>query len=171
MTMAMKTAVRRSSETSTWTTLQPWITTVVRAGLAVVLFLAGWAKFREPPALQRVAVSSYEILPSSMVGVVGVGLPVLELALAVMLLAGFATRFIAVAAGLLMIIFIAGIISAWARGLRIDCGCFGGGGATKDPKYLQEIFRDLGFLALAVWITVMPKSKLALDRLLGIYTD
>lgn len=43
--------------------------------------------------------------------------------------------------------------------------------SQQDPKYLQEIFRDLGFLALAAWITVLPKSKLALDRLLGLYTD
>lgn len=163
------TAVRRSAGSGTWVAAQPWLTTAARVGLAVVLFMAGWAKFTEAPALQKLAVSSYQILPDSMVGVVGVGLPILELALAAMLLVGFATRFVAAASGVLMIIFIAGIISAWARGLRIDCGCFGGGGQVKDPKYLQEILRDTGFLALAVWITVLPKGKLAVDRLLGLY--
>ena len=28
-----------------------------------------------------------------------------------------------------MVAFIIGISQAWARGLTIDCGCFGGGGA------------------------------------------
>jgi uncharacterized membrane protein YphA (DoxX/SURF4 family) len=164
------TAVRRTTGSATWPAAQPWLTTVARVGLAAVLFTAGWAKFTEAPALQKLAVSAYQILPDSVVGVVGVGLPILEMALAAMLLAGFATRFVAAAGGVLMLVFIAGISSAWARGLHIDCGCFGGGGVTKqNPHYLQEILRDLGFLALAVWITILPKSKLAVDRLLGLY--
>jgi uncharacterized membrane protein YphA (DoxX/SURF4 family) len=135
--------------------------------------MAGWAKATEPQALQKLAVSAYQILPDGMVGAVGIGLPILEMALAAMLLLGFATRFVAAAGGLLMIIFIAGIISAWTRGLSIDCGCFGGGGAVGkgQTRYLQEILRDLGFLALAAWIVVLPKSKLALDRMLGLYDN
>jgi uncharacterized membrane protein YphA (DoxX/SURF4 family) len=164
---------RRWADFGTWTLIQPWLTTLARLGLATVLFLAGWAKFTEPPALQKLAVSAYQILPDGMVGAVGIGLPILEMALAAMLVLGFATRFIAVAGGLLMIIFIAGIISAWTRGLSIDCGCFGGGGTVGkgQTRYLQEILRDLGFLVLAAWIMVLPKSKLALDRMLGLYDD
>jgi uncharacterized membrane protein YphA (DoxX/SURF4 family) len=171
--MATDTAARRSARFSTWTTMQPWLTTVARLGLAVVLFMAGWAKFTEPAPLQKLAVSAYQIIPDSMVGAVGTGLPILEMCLAGMLLLGFATRFVAAAGGLLMIIFIAGIISAWTRGLSIDCGCFGGGGAVGkgQTRYLQEILRDLGFLVLACWIVVLPKSKLALDRLLGLFDD
>jgi uncharacterized membrane protein YphA (DoxX/SURF4 family) len=171
--MATDTAARRSARFNTWTVIQPWLTTVARLGLAVVLFMAGWAKFTEPPALQKLAVSAYQILPDGMVGAVGIGLPILEMCLAAMLLLGFATRFVAAAGGLLMIIFIAGIISAWTRGLSIDCGCFGGGGAVGkgQTRYLQEILRDLGFLILACWIVALPKSKLALDRLLGLFDD
>ena len=52
-----------------------------------------------------------------------------------------------------MIVFIAAVSSAWARGLSIDCGCFGGGGqvAAGQTKYLQEILRDVGLLALAAF--------------------
>jgi hypothetical protein len=58
----------------------------------------------------------------------------------------------------------------WARGLSIDCGCFGGGGtvAKGQTHYLREIFRDTGFLVLAAWLMVYPRGKLALDRLLGL---
>ena len=45
-----------------------------------------------------------------------------------LLLAGLLTRGAAAVAGLLMLVFVAGIASAWARGLSIDCGCFGTGG-------------------------------------------
>lgn len=149
---------------------RPWLTTAARIALAAVLFWAGWVKFTQPPALQKQAVEAYQLVPDSLTDLVGYGLPVLELVLALMLLAGFATRFGAILAGLLMVVFIGGIASAWARGLSIDCGCFGGGGAvgTGETEYLQEILRDTLFLGLAVWIAVSPKSRCAVDELLGL---
>jgi uncharacterized membrane protein YphA (DoxX/SURF4 family) len=150
---------------------QEWITVVVRVALAAILGYAGYAKFSEAQGLQKVAVSSYEILPKGVVTPVAFGLPVLEMALAAMILLGFATRVMAVCVGLLFVVFIAGIISAWARGLSIDCGCFGGGGAVGKGQthYLREILRDLGFLVLAAWLMVFPRGRLALDRVLGLY--
>jgi uncharacterized membrane protein YphA (DoxX/SURF4 family) len=149
-----------------------WITLVVRVALAAILGIAGYAKFTEPAALQKTAVSAYEILPKGMVTPVALGLPVLEMVLAAMILLGFATRVMAICVGLLFIVFIAGIISVAARGLSINCGCFGGGGTVGKGQthYLSEVFRDLGFLALAAWLMVFPRGKLALDRALGLYT-
>jgi uncharacterized membrane protein YphA (DoxX/SURF4 family) len=150
--------------------LREWITFVVRLALAVILGTAGYAKFSEATGLQKVAVSSYRILPQGMVGPVALGLPVLEMALAALILIGFATRTMAICVGVLFLVFIAGIISVWARGLTIDCGCFGGGGqvAKGQTHYLREIFRDLGFLVLAAWLMVFPRGKLALDRWLDL---
>lgn len=150
---------------------QEWISVIVRIALAAILGLAGYAKFSEAQPLQKLAVSSYQILPKSMITPVAYGLPVLEMALAAMILLGFATRVMAICVGLLFVVFIAGIISAWARGLSIDCGCFGGGGAVGKGQthYLREVFRDLGFLVLAAWLMVFPRGKLALDRVLGLY--
>ncbi|MDX6743025.1 MauE/DoxX family redox-associated membrane protein [Actinocorallia sp. A-T 12471] len=147
-----------------------WVTFAARLGLAGVLFWAGWTKFTEPAPLQRQAVAAYELLPDALIGPVGHGLPVLEMVLALLLVVGFATRLSAILSGLLMIVFIGGIASAWARGLTIDCGCFGGGGtvAAGETKYLQEILRDVGYLALAVWITVLAPGRLAVDRRIGL---
>jgi hypothetical protein len=76
---------------------------------------------------------------------------------------GIGTRAVAVLSGLLLLAFVAGVSQAWARGLSIDCGCFGGGGAVApgQTQYLQEILRDAGFLALAVWLTVRPRTLFA----------
>jgi uncharacterized membrane protein YphA (DoxX/SURF4 family) len=151
---------------------RPWLSTVARVLLAAVLFWAGWAKFTQPPALQKQAVEAYQLVPGGLSGVVGYGLPALELVLALILLAGFATRFGAILAGLLMVVFIGGIASAWARGLSIDCGCFGGGGGGAagpgETEYPREILRDILFLGLAVWIAVYPRSRFAVDELLGL---
>ena len=54
--------------------------------------------------------------------------------------------------------------SAAARGLSIDCGCFGGGGPVPPGQtaYAAEIVRDLGLLAAAGWLVARPQSRLSL---------
>ena len=68
--------------------------------------------------------------------------------------------------GFTMVIFIIAIAQAWARGLNIDCGCFGGGGtvAPGETKYLQEILRDLGLVFLAIYLIRYPLTKFSLDK-------
>jgi uncharacterized membrane protein YphA (DoxX/SURF4 family) len=145
-----------------------WFGLAVRLGLAVVWAWAGLAKVSDPAEAAQ-AVRAYEILPESLVKPVGYGLPFLELALALLLFAGLGTRIVAVVSGLLLLTFIGGITSTWARGISIDCGCFGGGGAVdaSQTEYLQEILRDTGFLLLAAWLVYRPRTKLSADAWLA----
>jgi uncharacterized membrane protein YphA (DoxX/SURF4 family) len=142
----------------------PWISTVARLVLGVVLLIAGALKIGDP-AVSVQAVRAYQLLPHGLETLVGWGLPFLEVAIGLLLLVGFGTRAAAIAGGVLMIVFIIAVSSAWARGLAIDCGCFGGGGqvAPGQTAYLQEILRDVGLLALAAWLVRLPHSKFALE--------
>ena len=144
---------------------QLWISTVMRVGLAGVLLWSGGAKVSEPRQAVM-AVQAYEILPTSVGEFVGYALPLFELALGLALLLGVATRISAVVAGALMTAFVVGVASAWARGLSIDCGCFGGGGAVAEGEanYLPVLLRDAGFAAMAAWLVVFPATRWALDR-------
>ncbi len=56
----------------------------------------------------------------------------------------------------------------WARGITIDCGCFGGGGYDPDAAshYPWEIARDAGLLALSAYLVWQGRTPLALDNLL-----
>jgi uncharacterized membrane protein YphA (DoxX/SURF4 family) len=144
---------------------QPWVSFVVRLALAAVWAAAGWAKVGDRLASQR-AVRAYDLLPEPAVVAVGTALPYVELALALLLVLGLGTRLAAGVSALLLLGFVVGIAQAWARGLRIDCGCFGGGGA--DPgatglTYALEIARDGGFLLLAAWLLLLPSSALSVD--------
>ncbi|MGO1974432.1 MAG: MauE/DoxX family redox-associated membrane protein [Propionibacteriaceae bacterium] len=149
-----------------------WVSTLVRLGLAGVLLVAGSLKVIDPHASVQ-AVAAYELLSPALETWVGWGLPFLEIALGLLLAAGLMTRWAAAAAGLLMVVFIVGVVSAWTQGLSIDCGCFGGGGqvAPGEERYLGEILRDLGFLAMAVWLVVRPRSRFSLDHLHDEETD
>lgn len=141
---------------------------LIRLGLAAVWLVSGGIKVADPNQTY-LAVQAYELLPPSLVSVVAAGIPFLELALGVLLLIGLGTRLTALVSAIVLIAFIAAVVQAWARGLSIDCGCFGGGGqvAAGDTRYAQEIARDVGFLALAGWLLVRPRSVLSADRVLG----
>jgi uncharacterized membrane protein YphA (DoxX/SURF4 family) len=148
----------------------PWVTTVSRLVLAGVLIVAGWGKIGTP-VLSVQAVKAYELLPDSLATVVGYGLPILEIVIGVLLVVGLLTRVAGIISALLMLAFVIGIASAWARGLRIDCGCFGGGGQLKagvEPDYLIDILRDAGFFALGVVVAWFPPGRFALDSALGL---
>ena len=109
-------------------------------------------------------------MPYDVAKVVGAALPFVEMALGVLLLIGLATRLAAGISAALLVVFIAGIASAWARGLAIDCGCFGKGGRAgrgQTPTYCPEILRDVGFLVLAVFLLIWPRHRVFRGRLVG----
>lgn len=143
-----------------------WISTGARLVLGGVFLVAGGLKVIDPQG-SVVAVRAYKLLPNSLVTIVGWGLPFAEIALGLLLLAGIATRVVAAATAILLIIFILAVVSVAARGLSIDCGCFGGGGevAPGQTAYGIELVRDFGLLLLALWLVWQPRSRLTLDGL------
>lgn len=144
---------------------QPWIGLIARLILGGVLLIAGYLKVGATDKSQM-AVRAYELLPISIANLLGLVLPFFEVAIGLLLILGAATRIAAVLGGFTMFIFIIAISQAWARGLNIDCGCFGGGGAVApgQTKYLQEILRDTGLVALALFLIRYPVTKFSVDK-------
>ena len=153
-----------AARSQTWGTVSPWVGLVLRLVLAVVFAVAGALKLPDPAESLR-AVRAYRLLPESLVPAVGYGLPALEVVLALVLLVGVATRFAGVVSALLLAAFIVGVASAAARGLSIDCGCFGGGGdvAASETKYTSEIVRDAALLLCALFLVRWPRTRLSVD--------
>jgi uncharacterized membrane protein YphA (DoxX/SURF4 family) len=145
-----------------------WISTAARLGLAAVWLVAGGLKVGDLAASGR-AVNAYDLFPYDAAKVVGAVQPFLEIALGLLLLAGLAVRLSAGISAGLLVIFIAGIVSAWARGLQIDCGCFSTGGelgAGQNPQYAWDIVRDTGFLLLAGILLWRPRTRYSIDGVL-----
>lgn len=145
--------------------LQPWIGLVCRLTLGGVLFVAGYLKV-DKLEVSQMAVRSYELLPIPIANFLGQTLPFFEVVIGLLLIVGAATRAVAALGGFTMFIFIIAIAQAWARGLNIDCGCFGGGGtvAPGETRYLQEILRDAGLVAMALFLIRYPISKFSIDK-------
>ncbi|MCG7438577.1 MULTISPECIES: MauE/DoxX family redox-associated membrane protein [Corynebacterium] len=139
------------------------ISAIARFGLAAVWLWSGTVKLLNPLD-SRQAIAAYELLPGGMIDFLAVALPAVELILGLMLLIGVFLRWAAVASSIILVGFIVGVGSAWARGLSIDCGCFGGGGYDADAgpaSYLTSIGRDLVFLAMAAWTAWRPFERFA----------
>lgn len=147
-----------------WKSWQPWVTLVARVGLGLTMVTAGLLKLPDPGEAVR-GVRAYRLLPETVVPAVAFGLPALEVLLGLLLVVGLFSRLVAGAVGAILVMFIAAIASAWARGLSIDCGCFGGGGdvAPGQTRYVEEILRDIGLFLLAALIVRWPVSPLSVD--------
>lgn len=145
-----------------------WVGVVARVVVGGVWLAAGSLKIPDPTENVR-AVRAYQLLPESLVPMVGHGLPVLEILVGVGLLAGVLVRANAALSAVLLLAFVVGISAAWARGLSIECGCFGGGGGPAvgaADKYPGELARDAGLLLLSGWLVWRPRTPYAVDNLL-----
>jgi uncharacterized membrane protein YphA (DoxX/SURF4 family) len=138
----------------------PWIGLVVRLLAAAIWLVSGAAKVADLTHFQA-QVHAYDLLPGALEAPFAYALPFVEIAIGAYLLVGLLVRPVAIFACLLMVVFIAAMAQAWARGLSLDCGCFGS--LAREPVGLGTILRDaaLGIpsLILAIW----PARLLSLD--------
>lgn len=113
------------------------------------ILYAGILKAWHPGQLQ-IDIERYRLVPGWLAWAAAAWLPYLEiLAASALLLHRTAAAGRAIIAGLL-VVFVAALISAWARGLNVNCGCFGGA-ADGPPNYPWWIGRDL-LLIGALWL-------------------
>lgn len=147
--------------------MKQWVGLVARLIVGVVDVIAGVSKFSDPAGNVR-QVRAFDLLPEAVVPTVGHALPTVEIVIGAALILGLLTRIFAVLASLFFIAFIIGIAAAWARGLEINCGCFGSRGVPADPQrqYAIDIARDVGLLLCSLWLVVWPRTALSLDKLL-----
>jgi uncharacterized membrane protein YphA (DoxX/SURF4 family) len=132
---------------------------LVPAGL---LLWAGLAKAFDPQG-SILSVSAYDVLPDTLVRPVASLLPWVEIALATLLILGLFVRFAGASTAILSVIFIAGMAQAKARGLQIDCGCFGAGGAGDGVSW-WDIGRDIPIALAGLYLAIRPRGPWQLDN-------
>ncbi len=124
---------------------------VLRIVLGVIFVYAAWVKLHEPWAMFAIAIDSYQILPQWAVELVARVLPWGELVLGLLLIAGVWRSVSTPAASLLLVVFLSLMVRAMAKGMQIECGCFGSG----EPLSWITLMRDGALLASSLFVTVM----------------
>ena len=140
-----------------------WVGLAGRLFLGYTFVTAGFDKLPHHATTEQ-AVRSYQLLPWQWVPAYASIQPALEIVIGIALILGLFTRSAAVLAALGLCSFLVGISAAWIRGMNIDCGCFGGAGATTDPHYAEHMLRDAGYLAIAVYLVVVRRTTVSANE-------
>ena len=105
-----------------------------------------------------------QVLPLTLVELVARTLPWVELAVGIGLIAGIWLRLSAAATSLLLVVFFALMVRAFAKGMQINCGCFGG---TGDIISKWTLLRDGSMLAgslLLTWMAFVRHARKPRER-------
>ncbi|PCC73348.1 Methylamine utilisation protein MauE [Nannocystis exedens] len=122
-----------------------WVLRLVVAG---VLLAAAAPKLADPAAFAA-KLPNYRLFPDVLVNVVATTAPMLELLAALALLSGRLYRGGVWLSVGLMATFTALIGSALARGIDLDCGCFGSA-VQAEPVGALDLVRNIVLLGLTV---------------------
>ncbi len=125
---------------------------VLRLGLGGLFVVTGVLKIVDPAAF-AVEIHNYQLFPA-LAPLLAATLPAVEVTLGAALVAGPRpwVRASALATAALMVVFTVAVGSAVARGINIDCGCFGAGHEGGSPVSVITILRDVALLAASVAI-------------------
>ncbi len=122
---------------------------LARIILGLVFVYAAYTKLRQPWLVFAMSIDAYQLLPENAVLAVARVVPWLELAIGILLLAGYRLRWAAPAATLVLLAFFGIMVHAWFQGRGIDCGCFGVGEALS----AWTLARDGALLAISIGLT------------------
>lgn len=119
--------------------------------MAGIFLYASIDKIAHPAAFAK-DIYNYQILPDALINLTALELPWLELFLGLCLLAGVWLPGAVLAVNGLLLVFLASLVFNLARGLNVDCGCFGAGGMGPSMSTGGYLLRDLAFLALGIFL-------------------
>jgi len=97
---------------------------LLRLVLALVFIYAGVEKISDPERFSQ-SISNYKLLPVMFVNFFAIVLPWIEVVAGLLLLFGIEVKENSFILSILLLVFISAIGISLARGLNIECGCFG----------------------------------------------
>ena len=130
----------------------------VRIIIGVVFIYASVGKLFQAEAFAK-AIKNYEMLPLSTINILAIILPYVEFFTGIFLVLGIYKKGSSALATLSLVMFLIALISAYARGLDINCGCFSLDSASSKSDILTRIFEDIFMLTGVVILYVFGERK------------
>lgn len=150
-----------TEETSTSERALDVLSALARFGLAAMWITSGASKIGKHMTVTQ-SIEAYEIFTPHWSGLLANLIGPLELAGGLILLLGIKIRPAGWVSFGVLVLFIIGLASAYARGLQIDCGCFGPDPDHTDGDLRWAIIRDVGLIAVTLFMIYRPFKKFAL---------
>ncbi|MGB9770798.1 MAG: MauE/DoxX family redox-associated membrane protein [Candidatus Kapaibacteriota bacterium] len=127
--------------------------------LGIVFIYAAIGKIYEPNSFFKEIVN-YRIFPDILAQIFAITIPWIELVVGLFLIFGVRLRTTSFISILLLSVFTILVLSAWARGLNINCGCFAHHIEYVDYK---KVLENLLLIACGVFIFLFPEGFLSID--------
>jgi putative oxidoreductase len=132
---------------------------VLRVVFALFFLWTGVPKLVDPLGF-TLAVRGYDLLPDPWPAWAAMAVPVIEIVVALALLIGWGVLGAWLLAGGTLVVFTGAIISAWTRGLDIDCGCFASlEGKTNYPLHVGVNALLILICAVGAWLAARAGKK------------
>jgi len=125
----------------------------LRLVLALIFVAAAPQKIMAPAEFAA-SVASYLILPDVLINFTALTLPWLEMIVAILLVCRAWTGPALFLANAMLAVFLAAVVSAYFRGIDLNCGCFSSAPAASDDMVFY-IVRDIVFVVIgltAAWL-------------------
>jgi putative oxidoreductase len=127
-----------------------WVIGALRMSIGAVFVYAGVMKWMDPAQFAD-NIASFRILPDSAINVLAMGLPPTEILAGLMMIFGWHHLTANLAILMLTAIFAVALAQGLARGLQIDCGCFGVGEPSPIKTWIS-LGRDILLFAVSLMI-------------------
>ncbi len=118
--------------------------------LGFVFIYAGAEKITDPSGFST-AINNYRLLPISFVNFFAITMPWIEISAGILLVFGIAVKENAFIINVMLLVFIIAIGISLARGLSIDCGCFGKGNQIGIQKLIENSLMFLAGVLLIIY--------------------
>lgn len=123
----------------------------LRVVLGAIFIFASYGKLFSPADFAK-AILRYEFLPIYFVNLLAIIMPWLEFIVGLMLIFGIFKKASSMLAGISLVVFLIALISAYARGLDISCGCFSLEETSSKGDIIYRIIQDFIMLIAAIVI-------------------
>ena len=145
------------------------LTVLVRLIVGGIFLISGLAKIADPVRF-LLTLREFQLLPGALESFLAVYLPWLEFLLGLCIVVGILHRTASLMIAGLNGAFIIAIVSVMARGIEVDCGCFG---LLADALHLPDmadgkaIVRNLVLMAMCLHIFRSEATGWTMERYLG----
>ena len=133
----------------------------IRLFLGFIFIFAAVTKFSDPEGFSQ-SIYNYKLMPDFLINFLAIAFPWIELIAGILLVFGISIKENSAILSGLLVVFIIAIGISMARGLNIDCGCFGTVGGTKIG--IQKILENIGLLVLGLILIKYDSKYLSLSK-------
>lgn len=125
-----------------------YLTILARVLIGGMFLFASYDKIIHP-ALFAKSIWQYHMVPGSLINLMALALPWLELVIGVALIIGISYRGAVLWANLLLVVFMVALGSTIVRGIDIACGCFKAGQTATGPAW-NSLWFDVGAILFSI---------------------